>query len=656
MRFTQEVNIFAKGFTLKRFQTLETDFKVQQGKISSLISESELLELQNGDKTMYSRMASTEQTVSGLEQQYTDVTSKYDAVSRQYTDLDSKVGTYKQAVDGFSADLSQLSTKIRDDYSTTSSMQAYVNATVRGLETRVSNTYITTGDAQKYAEEKASGALSDAKGYADAKAEVIIEDASEDAQTKANAALDAAKADTAEKLQKYSTTAQMNSAISQKANEITASVEKTYATIEQFDSYEKRMLESTKAQITQNSDSITAWVEQSTFNNLCANGDFSDGTHYWTDVSGYVDSKVKIITDQTYGKAASIAYGGRIGQSIEAGSSRVTISFMAKTITGTGAQVKVSVSNNGSQAFDLEYDKWKKYSVTVDITDPDVTHIISFETSSNLSYTCVTGISFLETATDYMSARIQILSDRISSKVEKNGLISEINQSSEKIQINAAKIQLEGLITANQTFQIDTNGSMTATAGKIGSWSIKSGSIQSGDESISMYGGTNPYIQIGHAKLAADSHAATIKYGLWVYAGTNTDFSDGSDELRFYNLQATSGNTLGIAKDKHVGTIASSSKRYKIPNGATTTEDAYKLLDIPVVQFMYKEGYLYKNDDLYNKTIPGFYAEEVEEIIPKAVIHDEEGRAEDWNYRILFPLAVKLLQDMDTRIKELESR
>lgn len=118
MRFIKEITLFAPSGTLKRFQGLETSFKVEQGKISALISESELTELRNGNKTMYSRLYSAEQTVSGLEKLYTDVTGKYDAVSKQYTSLDTKVGEYKSAVDGFSGELQQLSTTINDDYST----------------------------------------------------------------------------------------------------------------------------------------------------------------------------------------------------------------------------------------------------------------------------------------------------------------------------------------------------------------------------------------------------------------------------------------------------------------------------------------------------------------------------------------------------------
>ena len=53
MRFQKEINIFAKDAILKRFQANETNFSAVKGKIAALISESEILELQNSKVTMY---------------------------------------------------------------------------------------------------------------------------------------------------------------------------------------------------------------------------------------------------------------------------------------------------------------------------------------------------------------------------------------------------------------------------------------------------------------------------------------------------------------------------------------------------------------------------------------------------------------------------
>ena len=73
MRFQKEVNIFAPDAILKRFQANETNFSVVKGKIEALISESEILELQNSKVTMYSKLADVKLTVDGLEQTYTDI-------------------------------------------------------------------------------------------------------------------------------------------------------------------------------------------------------------------------------------------------------------------------------------------------------------------------------------------------------------------------------------------------------------------------------------------------------------------------------------------------------------------------------------------------------------------------------------------------------
>lgn len=142
-KFQREVNIFLKEATLKRFQTNETNFSVLKGKIEALISESEITELQNSKVTMYSKLADVKLTVDGLEQTYTDISSKYDSVSGQYTDLDAKVAEYKSTVDGFSSNLSQVKSNLKDNYSTTTTMNVVIQGKIDELSLSVSNTYAT---------------------------------------------------------------------------------------------------------------------------------------------------------------------------------------------------------------------------------------------------------------------------------------------------------------------------------------------------------------------------------------------------------------------------------------------------------------------------------------------------------------------------------
>ena len=216
MRFQKEVNIFAPDAILKRFQANETNFSVVKGKIEALISESEILELQNSKVTMYSKLADVKLTVDGLEQTYTDITSKYDAVSGKYTDLDAKVAEYKSGVDGMSQNLSQVQTNLRDNYSTTATMNATIQAKIDGLSSTISQTYATGSDVQQ----KLASADATAKGYADAAKQ---------------AAIDTAQASTKELLKSYATVTKTQSMIDQKATSIESVVSATYATKKSVD-------------------------------------------------------------------------------------------------------------------------------------------------------------------------------------------------------------------------------------------------------------------------------------------------------------------------------------------------------------------------------------------------------------------------------------
>lgn len=68
----------------------------------------------------------------------------------------------------------------------------------------------------------------------------------------------------------------------------------------------------------------------------------------------------------------------------------------------------------------------------------------------------------------------------ITMKVNKNNIISSINQSAESVSINATKINLNGIVTANQNFKILSDGSMEAKNGTFsGNLNFDSASISS---------------------------------------------------------------------------------------------------------------------------------------------------------------------------------
>ena len=85
-------------------------------------------------------------------------------------------------------------------------------------------------------------------------------------------------------------------------------------------------------------------------------------------------------------------------------------------------------------------------------------------------------------------------------------------------------------------------------------------------------------------------------------------------------------------------------------------EEALKILDIPVIKFKYKDGYLFPTDFLVDKEIPGFYAEDVEEVNPILCQYNEDGSVEDWNYRTMIPYMLKTMQIQQKRIDNLQTQ
>lgn len=538
MRFQKEVNIFAPDAILKRFQANETNFSVVKGKIEALISESEILELQNSKVTMYSKLADVKLTVDGLEQTYTDITSKYDAVSGKYTDLDAKVAEYKSGVDGMSQNLSQVQTNLRDNYSTIATMNATIQAKIDGLSSTISQTYATGSDVQQ----KLASADATAKGYADAAKQ---------------AAIDTAQASTKELLKSYATVTKTQSMIDQKATSIESVVSATYATKKSVDEL------------------------------------------------------------QTWKTEASL---------------KITDSAILATVTKSTEWTKKADANTVS-----------KLETRVKQTETDIT-----------------------------------------SKVSKGSISSEINQTAQDVKISASKIDFNGLVTANKYFKINKDGSMEAISGKIGGWTIGSNTLKSVDSKITLDAKNGKIItaqdnsgrvtaiipgnvSTGHIA-AVVGHIGTsrstvsyIKIVEEFSAGESKDHSsmciNGSfmadgESIKIYNAKhVTSGGHLVFGSDgSTVAYLSSSAKRYKNHLSNMTLDEAKKILDIPVVWFNYKEGYLAEDDQMNGKPVPGMYAEDVAKYYPVGAYNNEEGLVENWNERMIIPAMLKLLQNLYKRI------
>lgn len=239
-------------------------------------------------------------------------------------------------------------------------------------------------------------------------------------------------------------------------------------------------------------------------------------------------------------------------------------------------------------------------------------------------------VSRAKDAESTLSSRITQTETEIESKVSAGEIASSINQTAQSVKINASKINFNGLVTANTYFKINTDGSFAAKKGTIGNFTVTGGKITT-----------------GYATLSMRSHAFIFDGGLEIHTGTST-FSDGSDAFKVFNLShVTSGGHMVFAGDgATVAYLSSSSKRYKDHIANMTLDEAKRMLNVPVIWFKYKENYLSPEDWLNGKKMPGFYAEDIYSIFPEAAQLNEKGEPEDWNFRVLIPVMLKLIQNL----------
>ena len=238
--------------------------------------------------------------------------------------------------------------------------------------------------------------------------------------------------------------------------------------------------------------------------------------------------------------------------------------------------------------------------------------------------------------------------EQIFNILTNNGQTQGIYLQDGKVYINGSYIKAS-TITASMLKITD----LYAIGAKLGGWTINSTYLQSLDGAIKLY--ANGTIKVGNASIKSESNALVIRKGLKIYCGTSS-FSDGTDRIQFFNLQhVTSGGHMVFASDgSSVAYLSSSSKRYKEHVSNMTIEEAEKILSIPVVWFKYKEGYLDPADWLSGKKIPGFYAEDIYDIFPEATQLNGAGEPEDWNFRVMIPAMMKVIQNQNERINTLE--
>ncbi len=194
-------------------------------------------------------------------------------------------------------------------------------------------------------------------------------------------------------------------------------------------------------------------------------------------------------------------------------------------------------------------------------------------------------ISAKETATAYTddklknystSAQIKVTTDAISSEVAKKvnstEIISKINQTAETVKIQASKIKLEGLVTANNNFKILADGSIEA----------KNGTFTGNITGSTLTFGTTKKIKAYPAKYSdgtegvlfggkdADFSVSSYSIGLNADGGGNVQIKSASGNVNVYASSGKiqlNGNEVSLAKVTGLG-FSSSANIFISINGS----------------------------------------------------------------------------------------
>lgn len=233
--------------------------------------------------------------------------------------------------------------------------------------------------------------------------------------------------------------------------------------------------------------------------------------------------------------------------------------------------------------------------------------------------------------------------------------------------------------TSSGTYSVIMNGSSNALQFKVAG-SISGNVLPLGAAGILMhYGSTPDSTGSSYPKVQLSFSTALLQGSSSYYVQSTNSGNSALGDFRMFNgLQvdgsatfngtmfapnlstSTAVTNLRVATGA-IGEIqetSASSIRFKeniTDISALTDLNPSNLLSLPVRSFTYKSGYISEEDDRFNKPLPGFIAEEVEEHYPIAVDYSE-GQPHTWNERFIVPGMLALIQNLNQELIGIKTR
>lgn len=207
--------------------------------------------------------------------------------------------------------------------------------------------------------------------------------------------------------------------------------------------------------------------------------------------------------------------------------------------------------------------------------------ILQLENRTNELVRTVDGIEVRVTETDKALSKaiseIEVNATNIELKVSKGGSIADINASvasgQSEVKISADSISLEGVVTANETFKIDTYGNIDATGGTIGGISIYPNGLFSGNLDYGTSVSISYIDGISHVGYRDDLGLDYTTLHEYQENYTQSGFNMKKSIIDFRRLSVNDLKTFSVLKlDGYNGDITTPNGNYTTENGIITAK------------------------------------------------------------------------------------
>lgn len=411
---------------------------------------------------------------------------------------------------------------------------------------------------------------------------------------------------------------------------------------------------------------------------ICNDPDYTKATKVWRwnlNGLGYSSTGYKGNYETAITMDGQILGDRIVGNSVDA--SKLTVDYKTSVTKEIASKAQEAQQNSEEYA----NNQLKNY-----YTKAEVQTVIQNTKDSILLSAKETATQYVDNKLEYYATKseVKITTDGISQTVQKkvgyNDVVSAINQSAEDIAIKASKIRLEGLVTANGGFSIDTWGNVTAKNGTF-SGNIKGSTITgstinivdgngctidlnasglqiNANKNTNIFGYQGGILQIGTTKSILDSMFSPITFAEYGYNKLwNVPLADGCNKFRFvWNVMSSSYVEIQTLFGAYGISVWPSDRKFKENIKNSEINGIEEIMKIPHL------SYDWKNKNLHVDC--GYVAQDMEQCNELYVIRvpqtDNQGKEVGVNLQIneqhIIPVITKALQELIEKVNTLERK